>query len=382
MRQLENFFIFCSGVDKQILAKSPTEINKYSGIGATVFFTGVFAMVAANYALYTVFNDILISSGFGLLWGLLIFNLDRYIVSSLKKKGNFFRDFGLAFPRIVLAIIISIVISKPLELKIFETEINSEIISMQQEKRKEHEDLLKARFQNDIDKIDNEILEMKNQLTQLQSQKDNLTNEALREADGTGGSKIRAMGPIYKAKMLAAQKAEEELLSKNSELNPILAEKEARKNAIMLSRNEEMKKMEFASLTGFASRMEALSRVNAKSHAVFIASIFLMLLFIAIETAPMFVKLISERSPYDYLLDEIENDVEMNHKEITTIKKLEVNDRLLVEQKTRLHRNQELVNAENALFSHAINSEVENIKKAPLTLKEYFQRSRILREQL
>ncbi|MFM2394408.1 MAG: hypothetical protein RLZZ546_2390, partial [Bacteroidota bacterium] len=292
------------------------------------------------------------------------------------------KDFGLALPRIILAVIISIVISKPLELKIFETEINGEIISMQQEKRKEHEDLLKARFQNDIDKIDNEILDIKSQLAQFQSQKDNLTNEALKEADGTGGSKIRAMGPIYKAKMMAAQKAEEQLLSKNTELTPLLAEKEAKKNEILSARNEEMKKMEFAALNGFASRMEALSRVNAKSHAVFIASIFLMLLFIAIETAPMFVKLISERSPYDYLLDEIETDIQMNHKEITTLKKMEVNDRLMVEQKIRLHRNQELINAENTLFSHAINSEIDNIKKAPLSLKDYFQRSKMLREQI
>ncbi len=381
MKQLENFFIFCSGIDKNILAETPTENNKYAGIGATVFFTGIFAMIAANYALYTVFNDIYISSAFGLVWGMLIFNLDRYIVSSLKKKGNFFRDFGLALPRIILAVIISIVISKPLELKIFETEINAEIISMQQEKRKEHEDLLKARYQNDLDKVENEILDINTKVGAIRANKDFLKKDALSEADGTGGSKIRNMGPIYKAKMNAAANAEAELTAKESEVAPQLTEKENRKKEILAARDKDMKQMEFAALTGFASRMEALDRITQKSHAVLIASIFLMLLFIAIETAPMFVKLISERSPYDYVLDKIEVAVELDHKEYTTMKKMELNNKLDLENQTRSHKNQELITAENELFSQAINNEMDTIKRGHFGLKDYLQRSKTLRNE-
>jgi hypothetical protein len=379
MEKLENFFIFCSGIDRNILAETPTERNKYAGIGATVFFTGVFAMVASNYALYTVFNDVYISSGFGLLWGLLIFNLDRYIVSSLKKKGHFFRDFGLSLPRIVLAVIISIVISKPLELKIFETEINAEIISMQQEKRKEHEDLLKSRYQNDIDKVENEILAINEKISSIRGNRDMLKQDAMGEADGTGGSKIRNMGPIFKAKMAAAASAEEELKAKEIESAPQLAEKESRKKELLAAREADMKKMEFAALTGFASRMEALGRITDKSHAVLVASLFLMLLFIAIETAPLFVKLISERSPYDYILDKAEVAIEMDHKEFTTMKKLEVNNKLELEQQTRAHKNKELIAAENELFSHALNSEVDSLKRGHMGLKDYLQKSKILR---
>ncbi|HAT69734.1 MAG TPA: DUF4407 domain-containing protein, partial [Flavobacteriaceae bacterium] len=39
------------------------------------------------YALYTVFDNYFAAIGFGLVWGLLIFNLDRYIVSTIKKTG-------------------------------------------------------------------------------------------------------------------------------------------------------------------------------------------------------------------------------------------------------------------------------------------------------
>jgi hypothetical protein len=48
--------------------------------------------------------------------------------------------------------------------------------------------------------------------------------------------------------------------------------------------------------------MEALDRLTQKSSAIWLANWFIILLFIAVETAPVFVKLISDRGPYDHLL--------------------------------------------------------------------------------
>jgi Holliday junction resolvasome RuvABC endonuclease subunit len=48
--------------------------------------------------------------GFGIVWGLLIFNLDRFIVSTIRKRDRFSSEFLQATPRIILAIIIAIVI--------------------------------------------------------------------------------------------------------------------------------------------------------------------------------------------------------------------------------------------------------------------------------
>ncbi|MBK9677396.1 MAG: DUF4407 domain-containing protein [Saprospiraceae bacterium] len=52
-----------------------------------------------------------------------------------------------------------------------------------------------------------------------------------------------------------------------------------------------------AGLGGFASRIDALSRLAANSQAIWIASLFIMLLLPLAETAPIFTKLISARSP-------------------------------------------------------------------------------------
>ena len=70
---------------------------------------------------------------FGIIWGLVIFNLDRFIVSTLRKDELFWNEFKLVLPRLVLAVILAIVISKPLELKIFEKEIAQKVEEQQRE---------------------------------------------------------------------------------------------------------------------------------------------------------------------------------------------------------------------------------------------------------
>lgn len=115
MQVLTRFFWFCSGANFSILQKVPTESNKYLGIGATVFFTAVFAALAGFYALYTVFQTGVIALIFALLWGAMVFNLDRFIVSSMRKKERGWSEWKLAIPRLVLAILLAVVISKPLE---------------------------------------------------------------------------------------------------------------------------------------------------------------------------------------------------------------------------------------------------------------------------
>ncbi|MGC1515712.1 MAG: DUF4407 domain-containing protein, partial [Maribacter sp.] len=96
---IQTFFILCSGADADLLKScSKAEQHKYAGIGATVFFTAIMAFIASSYALFTVFDNAYISLFFGLVWGLLIFNLDRFIVSTIKKRDSFKQEFLHAAP--------------------------------------------------------------------------------------------------------------------------------------------------------------------------------------------------------------------------------------------------------------------------------------------
>ena len=86
------------------------------------------AFISCSYAFFTVFDNPFIAMGFGIVWGLLIFNLNRFIVSTIRKIDHFKSEVLQVSPRIILAIIIAIVISKSLEIKIFEKEINTVLL--------------------------------------------------------------------------------------------------------------------------------------------------------------------------------------------------------------------------------------------------------------
>lgn len=302
MQKLILLFWFCSGAETGILKKCPSETAKYTGIGATVFFTGVFAFLSASYALYTVFENIWTSIFFGLVWGLMIFNLDRFIVSSMRKEGRFGRELAMAAPRLILAILISVVIARPLEMKIFEKEIAPELIVMEQEKYAAQETQLKSRFIPYQDSLRSQIAGLKKEILDKAARRDELLRIAQEEADGTGGSRRRNLGPIYKVKKADADKVERELADLTLRNQERITGIETLLSGNIRAMNDEMSALERSRLNGPAARMEALDRLTRNSRAIFWAHWFILLLFIAIETAPVFVKLISPKGPYDNLL--------------------------------------------------------------------------------
>lgn len=302
MEKLKEFFWLCSGAHISFLKKCESEASKYVGIGATIFFTGIFAALAAAYALYTVFDNIWIASALGLVWGLMIFNLDRYIVSSMRKEGNIKRELLTALPRIILAVIISLVIAKPLELKIFEKEIQSELVIMEQQTYAAQEAEIKLRFQSGGDKLRQEIAILKNEIAEKTAIRNDLERQAREEADGTGGSKKRNAGPIYQLKRADANRANLELEQLTGKNDKLIQDKLIKLASIDSVTSHEITSLAKEKIDGPAKRIEALSHLTQQSDAIAWANWFIMLLFIAVETAPVFVKLISPRGPYDHLL--------------------------------------------------------------------------------
>jgi len=315
MEKIKKFFWLCSGASIALLNKCTTESTKYAGIGATVFFTGVFAALAAAYALFKVFDNVWIAAILGLVWGLMIFNLDRFIVSSMRKDGKLWQEWLMASPRILLAIIISVVIARPLELKIFEKEIQAELVVMEQQAYGNQENEVKLRFQSEQDQLTTEIEKLNSELTTKATERNELDKQAREEADGTGGTKQRNAGPIYKLKRADADKADRELSQLKERNESLMNERRTTLAVSQTKLQTELTQLQKQKPDGLASRLEALSRIAANSSAIAWASWFILFLFIAIETAPVFVKLISPRGPYDNLLKMEEHAYEVQRVE-------------------------------------------------------------------
>lgn len=363
MKTLQDFFLFCSGVEASVLEKCPTDRNKYAGIGATVFFTGVLAFFSSGYALFTVFDSYLLSIAFGLVWGLMIFNLDRYIVMSMKSNGKWWRDVFVAFPRLVMAVLLAVVISKPLELKIFEKEIRAEMVVMEQEVFKQQEDHVQERYRAQIENLRNQIATLKGEIAAKTAARDSLSRIAVQEADGTGGSRKRNLGPIYRAKKADADRTQSELAALLAENQPLIHEKELAVQQFEAAIQADITALDRSKFDGLAARLDALSRLSSKSLAIFFASIFITLLFIAVETAPILVKLISYRSPYDYVLHQQEYVFEMANLEQTTLLNNKVKNKLKFDTETSAHRAQANIAAEKAVIDQKLKETLESLKE-------------------
>ena len=360
---MKSFFIFCSGIPTAFLNRAPADTDKYVGIGATVFFTGVLAFCASSYALFTVFKSYPLAVIGGLVWACMIFNLDRYIVSSMYKSESSRSQWMMALPRIIFACLIAIVISKPIEMKLFDSEIKSEIVSMQEKKWKEQEDLIRDRYVSDEARIKSEILEIEDGLKEKEAYAIQLASEAVQEADGTGGSKIRNMGPIYKMKKAEADAAMVSYQEEQSRLAPLLENKVSQLESLQSERGESVDALDKVPLDGFAARLEALGNLTERNKHMAIASLFITLLFMALETAPIFVKLISHRGPLDYVQAKHLSYYSHNHALHATRLKQEKDYYV----KTKSHLKSQWVAYENNLVTQAMDNELKRVPQTDIT---------------
>lgn len=322
MKKITRFFWFCSGAYAPLLEKSPTETHKYVGIGGTVLFTGLLAAISAGYALFTVFQSIWYSLGFGLLWGLMIFNLDRFIVSSMRKRNNAWAEWKMAIPRLVFAVLLAVVISKPLELKIFEREINRKLDEKKTEMIAQSKERLKLGFL-EIGELEAKKDSLRAEVEKAVAFRDRLQREYDYERFGTktdGTSGIVGIGTN-------AKKKEQQLDAAQTELDDLRTSQQVRMDTLdaQIQRLAAFRQAEFDKLQpnidgfdGLAARLDGLQVLTQESNAMSMANIFIMLLFVAVETAPIFVKLISPRGPYDELLDLAEHRVNVYVGEQTT----------------------------------------------------------------
>ncbi len=379
---VKRFFFTCSGAYMKILEITPSEHNKYIGIGATIFLTGCLAVISGSFAIFTIVPHPVVAVLFGLLWGALIFNLDRYIVSSMRKEGKFRHEFLMALPRLCLAVLISIVITKPIEVELFRNQISSELFAYTSDLQLEAEMKLDKKL--GLDSVRREIILLDSMRLQYKKAKEsrpasysfeeitedyeeaksdyektvainqpriranerqnkeiwkNHARKIYDEVDGEKVFKRWALDPRYQSRSLR-------LLRTNQMLTAEIAEKKKLLESLENSRrntqeeyqegvNEEldMIKAKLAELTtlkrerdslrkielpqalqkaekygvGFPAKIEALERLKEQSTSIWWISNLIVLLFILLETSPVFVKMIIKRGPYDYILSRIEH---------------------------------------------------------------------------
>lgn len=315
---VNEFFWICSGANRHILRQCPTEYSKYFGIGGTIFFTAAMAALSGGYAFNTIFNSVWIAIGFGIFWGLLIFNLDRFIVNTMYSDGKHtisLKELGLGSPRIVIAIFLGVVISTPIEMRIFEDEIGKELNSMQIEetnRAKEKNNELYAKIKEKELKVEEYIQKQAENESELTA----LENKLYAETNGTGVTGKIGYGPAAKQLQEAVDRKRNAVREANEKLDKQIDIIRSELNILYSERDKSIANTDNATakMTGFTARMEAMynitswkneeERLAGEKNTLFWVRTIIMLLFIIIEIAPTLFKMMIASGPYDELLKE------------------------------------------------------------------------------
>ena len=304
-RPRKNFLWWCAGAHEKLLKEFPSEHAKYSGLGGVLLATFVLASISAGYAIRTVFNSWPIAFVFAIIWGLIIFNFDRFLVSTMRKYGVSRRkQIWMAVPRLALALLIGFTIARPLELKIFEKEINVKMVENLHKKIQRNDSLLNLENNVLMNAATAERQRLTDRKIALEDTLHNLQTSYVQEADGTGGSMQRGIKDLTKMKLDAYNRATQQHSPELSQLTLAIASQDSILNNAKTNLEEKRKLYETSAIAnmGFLERNKALSDLSSEESSVFWSNLLLSLLIIMIEIGPVLSKLIMPIGPYDVAL--------------------------------------------------------------------------------
>jgi len=316
MRQLWK----CAGGDRYLLERATySDQIKYMCLGGIVFATGAMAGLAGGYAFYTIFSErgnalvdsmdtkaAIFAVCFGIIWGLIIYNIDRFIVTSTGKgdgtEAITAAELRTALPRIIMGTIIALTISKPVEIRMFKTEIDVKLHEKQIEQKQIYINKTDSTFNKDIGNKKMEISAFSNRIIQLEKICDTLKSRIDYQI-ANGGCKDKCAE--YK-KQLADNQLEIKKIENKPDYIKVkrdLAKLEADR-VLKIAEGEQVAK----NLDGLLERIKIAHEV-----AGFWISLFITLLFLAIELTPIFFKLMLTKTTYDYLTENRDELVKAEH---------------------------------------------------------------------
>jgi uncharacterized membrane protein len=403
MGKVMKFLWKCAGADPQILQYSPySDHIKNAGIGGVVLATTVMATMAMGFAMHTIFAspvpgkvdpitgaEVLRGNWFitipvSLIWGLIIFNLDRFIVSTVKGDGTekiTKEEFWAMLPRLVMAIIIGLTISAPLETYIFKREIDREwklsLDKLALSKAYEVEQTEGSKYNQDLQNFKNIQIDRDRQ----QSIYDKAYQEYQDELSGKNRGNGYGDGPVAKAKKEIAEKEAIKL----NELNSKLAARDSTKlnNESEIKRKQDSVSKETKEMhPGFLDQLMMLERLSShgkevekynavtkeveqkknektgKMEAVkeeIYGSAFwpiwlVRLLFMIIEIAPVIFKFMIWKSSYDYMQDNVAQILEA---------KQGISLEIITDENNNLHKVKENYNARRIVEVYKRQNELE-----------------------
>ncbi|AFL79714.1 hypothetical protein Aeqsu_0189 [Aequorivita sublithincola DSM 14238] len=308
-----------AGSDSYILQRSTySDQVKYACLGGVVVATGFMAALAGGYAMYTIFepNGSVLETEthwptaikailFGVIWGLIIFNIDRFIVAASGVGDGTEKitlsELGGAIPRLCMGIIIAITISKPVEIRMFKSEIDSALYAEQQELQKTYEVNTRENYAERFNALEAQVSDIDSKRGEIMQHLTDAENNYADEIKGKNNAPA-GVGRRAEALKVLADKYQVELVDFDKNNADELLKFKEQREILSQELDTELKKNQTvaAGLDGLLERIKL-----AHELAGFWISLFITLLFMAIELTPIFFKMMLTKGPYNYMGDNV-----------------------------------------------------------------------------
>jgi hypothetical protein len=335
---VSKFLAWLGGAHAELVRDHPEETIRLSAIGATILFTGILAAFSSGYAFYTVFGRTHWVPVLAVLWSCMIVNIDRLVVMTI--RGSFWRKVGGAVPRLLLAAFIAVVIARPLELLIFNPEVEramkleelrlrNEATERLHRAQRSAEDALKsgvevAREALGVDRQRAVVDSINKQVTECGAGQARMFQEWSDEMNKSVGGRPSGPGPVSDQKLRmfngkreecertarSAESARQSAEMTQSQLNVSIKGLEDTRNT---ARQRAVREFEIYTTTldstragSLLARERALSALSSTEPDVGRMVLVVTLLFLLVEILPVIAKLMAGSTVYDAALSQRE----------------------------------------------------------------------------
>ena len=169
----------------------------------------------------------------------------------------------------------------------------------------ENKDQIAQQFTPAIEGLNNDIKTLREQIDLKAAEVNALSHTYIAEAEGREGTMLLGKGPVYKEKR-----------DKHDALLAELQQLKLDNKAKIASTETQIGKLKGDYQTQVVNSQPIIdsfdglmARVNALGELPWLPSLFIFLLFLAIETSPIFAKLISPKGEYDFKLEDQETAI-------------------------------------------------------------------------
>ena len=349
---MKRLLIALSGAREEILERCPTERLKFQSLGWAILITSGIATLSMWFALTSVLGlNPILAFPIAISWGLVIMGIDRWLVTSMQGDGS--RKWAIALPRLVLALLLGSLISTPLVLRIFQSEINTQVALIKQERAsdfltQQQNSAVNQQVKNWTSQVagletiinsrgaatagsssDPQVQALTTQRTTELGLEQRYYQEWQCQLYGGAGCTVKGNGPLAQASKQNYQQAvaqvssltrqiqqREQQLAQNSAASDqsryeqaVSALPAAQAQLSNARAQENLLRNTFEArnnaTNGLLIRLEALNQLSGTNFTLNGARLLLFLLFLVIECLPVTVKLLQKPGNYEKILEQM-----------------------------------------------------------------------------